>query len=159
MRMKINTTGTHELRTLLKALGPEAIKSSKFVLRQVAEETVPKIKAVTPVQPKDGGELKASVRAGRPTFRKRNGEVSVSIIAGGLLVDEKGFGAVPAIYAHVQEAGGWLTGRLAGRRVTHTVGKSPFMAQEALKAAQTIPDRLINRILAVRRLLGLGVRP
>ena len=158
MRMRLNVTGADDLRTYLHALGPQAVEVSKFVLGRVAEETVPKVQAVTPVQPTHGGELKASVRAGRPTYQKRTGIVTASIVAGGHLVDEKGFGRVASIYANVQEAGTWLTGRLAGIRIRHTVGKSPYMSQEVMKAAQTIPDRLIDAVLAVRRRIALGVK-
>ena len=124
------------------------------MLKQVADETVPKIKAITPVQPVEGGELRESVRAGRPTYQKRTGEVTASIIAGGMLVDEKGWGRVPSIYANVQEAGTWLTGRLAGIRIRHRVGRSPYMSQEVMKAAQTIPQRLLDSVMAKRQLLA-----
>lgn len=158
MRMRLDVTGSDQLRTYLRALGPEAVKVSKFVLGQVAKETVPKVQAVTPVQPTHGGELKASVRAGRPTYQKRTGIVTASIVAGGMLVDERGGGRVASVYANVQEAGTWLTGRLAGIRIRHSVGKSPYMSQEVMKAAATVHDRLIDAILAVRRRMALGVK-
>jgi hypothetical protein len=158
MRLRINVTGDEALKTYLRALGPEAVNSAKFVLKRVADETVPKVKAMTPVQPTDGGELKASVRAGRPTYQKRSGIVTASIVAGGMLVDEKGLGRVPSIYANVQEAGTWLTGRLAGIRIRHTIGSSPFMSQEVMKAAKTIPDRLMANIKARLNMLYMGMK-
>ena len=137
MRIRVNVDGEKRLLKYLSRLGPDAAVVGKDVLGKVVADLVPRIKAVTPVQPVDGGELRQSVRKS-VRINKRTGRVAASVIAGGRLTAEPG---KKNVYASVQEAG---EARIHGQlvRFSHTVGQSPFMEQEVFKAAAKVPDKL-----------------
>ena len=145
MRIRVNVDGEKELLKYLARLGPDAATVGKDVLGKVVTELVPRIKAITPVQPVQGGELQQSVRKS-VRINKRTGRVAASVIAGGRLTAEPG---KQNVYPAAQEKG---EARIHGRvvRFTHTVGQSPFMEHEVFRAAAKVPARL--RAAADRKL-------
>ncbi len=137
MRVRMKVDGEKELLKYLARLGPDAAVVGKDVLGKVVADLLPRIKALTPVQPQDGGQLRQSVRKS-VRVNKRTGRVAASVIAGGRLTAEPGKANV---YAGVQEKG---EARIHGKlvRFTHSVGQSPFMEQEVFRAATKVPGKL-----------------
>jgi len=138
MRMRLTVTGDKELMRHIRQLGPKAAEAGKDVLKAAVKEMVPKIKAQTPVSPKSGGELRQSIRAGQVRHSKKTGRITASVIAGGPKTEEPG---KKNVYATVQEVGQAV---IHGKMVhfSHSVGQSPYMAQEVFKVSAKIPGRL-----------------
>jgi len=138
MRMRLTVTGDKELMRHIRQLGPKAAEAGKDVLKAAVKEMVPKIKARTPVSPTDGGELRESIRAGQVRHSKKTGRITASVIAGGAKTEEPG---KKNVYAGVQEVG---QAAIHGKMVhfTHSVGQSPYMAQEVFRVAALITGRL-----------------
>lgn len=142
MRMRLTVSGDKELMRHIRQLGPKATAAGKDVLKAAVKELVPKIKAKTPVDPKSGGELRDSIRAGRVRHSKKTGRITASVIAGGPKTQEPG---KKNVYATVQEVGqAILHGKMV--KFSHSVGQSPYMAQEVFKVAAMVPGRLKARL-------------
>ena len=138
MRMRLTVTGDKELMRSLDQLGPKAVDVGKAVLLQAVDELVPRIKAVTPVDPDGGGQLRESIRRTKPRYQKRNGRITASVVAGGAKTQEPG---KKNIYANVQEVGqAFIHGKMV--HFSHSVGQSPYMAQEVFRVAALVPGRL-----------------
>jgi hypothetical protein len=136
MRARLDVTGDRELiRDLLK-LGEDGIAIGKEVLGDTTKRIAVKAKALCPVDPIDGGELRDSIRVTKPV-KTRAGLISAGVVAGGAalsrLVSERGH-KEPGSYAVIVHED--LT-------LHHTVGRAKFIEEPALQEAPTVPGAIL----------------
>lgn len=151
----MTVAGEPEFRRAVTQLGPEAIQATKDVLLEAADEAVTRIRPHVPVDPENGGQLKASLRRTRPRFSKRSRRVTASVVAGGAKLDDDP--ARANVYPWAQEKGEAIIHGKA-RRFTHTVGQSPYMAVEVFKIGAAIPEKLMAALNKRAQKLGWSLR-
>lgn len=122
---------------MLGALGRGGSEAAKRVLLRKADKIVAMAEPLTPVDPEDGGELRASVRRTRGTIR-RDGTVIVTVLAGGAAL--KADNGKPSIYPVIQHED--LT-------LHHTTGGPKFIERPVYQVAPEIPDELHAELAAV----------
>ena len=81
MKVRLNVTGDRELSAQLARMGPAGVTVAKRVLGRLAQRAAEAARPRTPVDQVDGGQLRASVRATRPT--RGPAGVSAGVAAGG----------------------------------------------------------------------------
>lgn len=131
MRVRVEVAGDREVRDSLRRLGAAGPEVSKRVLARVTERIVPQAKALSPVDDKQGGQLRDSIRTTRPTLTSR-GVVSAGVIAGGITVQ-----GVDVNYAEMQHED--LT-------LEHKVGQGKFLEIPFLREAEKVPEELLAEI-------------
>lgn len=135
MRVRVDVSGADDVIAQLKGMGPKGIDVAKRVLGNVTARIVPRAKAITPVEPEDGGDLRDSVRATKPT-RTRTGLVSAGVVAGGapLRRSLEREGHTMNVYAVVQHED--LT-------LQHTVGQAKFIERPFMAEIPKVPGELL----------------
>lgn len=127
----MTVAGDREVRDSLRKLGAAGPAVAKRVLARVTERIVPMAQALCPVDDKDGGQLRDSIRTTRPTLTGR-GVVSAGVVAGGETV-----GGVDVNYAEMQHEDPLLK---------HTVGQFKFVEIPFLREAPKVPEELMDEI-------------
>lgn len=139
MRVQVQVTGVEEVRESLRRVGEAGVPVAKRVLKAFTDRVVPRVKDATPVSPEDGGQLRDSVRATRPTVTKK-GVISAGVVAGGAplerLASEAGH-KDPGIYGVAQHED--MTKR-------HTVGGPKFVENPFMQEAPAVPDELLEEL-------------
>lgn len=132
MRVRIEVSGEQEILDRLQRLGQSGIDIGLRVLGEGAKEILAASQPLVPVDPEDGGDLKASGRTTKPT-RTRAGRISAGVVYGGAPL-RKTLGRRKAnVYAVVQHEDTTLK---------HTTGQAKFLEIPANKIAPKMPDRL-----------------
>jgi hypothetical protein len=129
MKVRVEASGDQAVLDDLRRLGPAGQAAAKAVLGAVTAALVPKVQAVTPVDPEDGGQLRASVRATRPTLTSR-GVVSAGIQAGGAPLKGVPGGDIYAVVQHEDVT------------LHHTQGGPKYVERPFFAAMPTVPDLL-----------------
>jgi hypothetical protein len=138
MRVVVKIEGVEDVIASLKRVGEAGEKAMLRVAGATTARVVPQAKAITPVEDADGGSLRDSVRATKPT-KTRAGRVSAGVVAGGAplrrLASERGR-ALPGQYGSIIHED--LTLRLSNGQ--HKFVEKPFFAEvpkvpDALEAA------------------------
>jgi hypothetical protein len=144
VRARLDVTGDREIIRDLLQLGADGITAGKEVLGETTKRIAVKAKAITPVDPIDGGELRESVRATKPQAAK-SGKITSSVVAGGpalaRLVSERGH-KEPGSYAIIVHESADLR---------HSVGQWKFIETPALQEAPSVPGALLEAIDKRRR--------
>lgn len=142
MKVRIDVSGASEMLKDLKRMGLAGQVAAKTVFGRFTGRVVPKAQGRTPVEPEDGGALRDSVRATKPTTT-RTGLVSAGVIAGGApLARALAKGHHKAnVYAVVQHED--LT-------LKHTVGGPKFIERPFLQEVERVPDELLAEMDRVR---------
>lgn len=136
MRVRVEVTGADEVRKSLAKLGRAGQEAARKVLGDEVRDMLPEIKANTPVDPEDGGQLRDSVRATKPTIT-RTGRVSAGVVAGGAPL-RKVLGKRKAnVYAVVQHEEMGLQ---------HTTGGPKFVERAFVRRAPKIPAKLLDAL-------------
>lgn len=138
MKVRIDVSGANEMLADLKRLGPAGVTAAKGVFGRFTARVVAKAKPQTPVDPEDGGALRDSVRATKPTST-RTGLVSAGVVAGGApLARHLAAGHHKAnVYAVVQHED--LTKH-------HTTGGPKFIERPFLQEIERVPDELLAEL-------------
>lgn len=142
MRTRVDVSGASELLKDLKRMGTAGQVAAKTVFGRFTTRVVAKARLLTPVEPEDGGALRASVRTTRPNVT-RAGMVSAGVVAGGTplrSVLAKGH-HTENVYAIVQHED--LT-------LKHTDGQAKYLERPFLQEVPGLPDELIEEMDQVR---------
>lgn len=142
MRVRFDVSGADEAIADLKRMGLAGQKAALKVFGAFTARVVAKAKPLTPVEPEDGGWLRDSVRAAKPTVT-RTGLVSATVVAGGAPLKAhlaKGHHS-ENVYAVVQHE---------DLSATHTVGGPKFIERPFLQELQKVPDDLMAEMDRVR---------
>jgi hypothetical protein len=129
VKVRIDASGEREVMEQLRLLGPAGMNAAKAVLAAVTAELVPRVKAITPVDPEDGGQLRDSVRTTRPTITNR-GVISAGVVAGGAPLKGQHGGNIYAVVQHED-----LT-------LQHESGGAKFVERPFMAAAPRVPGLL-----------------
>lgn len=132
----MDVSGADEALAELKRLGKAGQDATKQVFGAWTREVVAAAKPETPVDPEDGGELRASVRATKPTVT-RTGLVSASVVAGGAPLRKSLGGHKANVYAIVQHE------RLD---LKHSQGGPKFIERPFMRKLAQLPARLLEAI-------------
>ena len=136
-------TGDKDVMRELMALGAAGEETAKAVLGAAAGRIAARAKLLCPVDEIDGGQLRDSIRATKPT-RTKAGRISAGVVAGGpklaRLVSEKGHKEPGSYAAIVHEE---MTLRHPGG------GQAKFIEQPWLEEAPKIPDAMRAALDAV----------
>jgi hypothetical protein len=136
MRVRVEVTGSDEVRRSLARLGKAGQEAARKVLGAEVQAMLPEIRRDTPVDPEDGGQLRDSVRATKPTIT-RTGRVSAGVVAGGAPL-RKYLGTRKAnVYAVVQHED--MTAK-------HTTGGPKFVERTFMRRAPRIPAKLMDAL-------------
>ncbi len=133
MKVRVEASGIEQVKASIRALGPIGQQIAKRVIEEETLAMLVPIKADTPVEPEDGGQLRASVRISRPTVTKA-GRVSGGVVAGGSPLNKVLGKRKANVYAVVQHEDTTLK---------HNVGGSHFVAKTFLKRAMQFPQKLL----------------
>lgn len=122
----------------LKRMGLAGQTAARTVFGKFTARVVAKAKPLTPVDPEDGGALRDSVRATKPTAT-RTGLVSAGVVAGGApLAQHLAAGHHKAnVYAVVQHEDATLH---------HTTGGPKFVERPFLQEIERVPDELLTEM-------------
>jgi len=149
MRTRIEVSGSDGVAAALRRAGPAARQVALDVLGAACKQIVPIAQVLAPVEPGGrGGELRASIRAAKPTAT-RAGRVSAAVVAGGapLKGSLSSEGHAYNVYAAIQEKGEQRErGGGAMRQLRHTSGESHFLEKAATRVAPTVPGRLLQEL-------------
>ena len=119
----------------LGRMGKIGEEAAKRALGRICTRVVPKAKAITPVEPEDGGSLRDSIRVTKPT-RTSAGRISAGVVAGGAplrrLASERGR-ALPGQYGSIVHED--LT-------LKHTNGQAKFLEIPFFQEAPKAPEEL-----------------
>ena len=140
-KVRIDITGDKEVARHLAFAPEKAVPAAKKALLRFADSLVPKIRRDTPVDPADGGQLRRSVRRTRATFLRRRPSVTVSLVAGGKVLERM----IPAdenpIYAITQHE---------DTSIRHTTGRPKFIEihvfGEADRGRRELEDAVLRAI-------------
>lgn len=128
MRVRLDVAGGISLGEEMARFGAAVPRAAKKVLTEKAAEIVSRARPLAPVDDVDGGQLRDSIRATRPTQTK-DGSVVIAVVAGGAplqnLPSESGK-PLPGLYAVVQHE-------------THP-SKSKFLEAPTFQTAPSIPE-------------------
>lgn len=138
-RLTVDDRGVSEL---LGKLGRSGSEAAKVAMLRVADKMVDRAKALCPVDPEDGGELRASIRRTRGTISKKNGNVVVTVLVGGTPLKAALGARKYNIYAVLQHED--LTLR-------HSVGQAKFLEQPVFQYAPAIPGEILGELDKVMR--------
>lgn len=133
MRVKVDVVGGEQVLASMRRMGQAGTLVAKQVFADELPQWIPEMKANTPVEPEDGGQLRDSIRTSRPTVTKA-GRVSAGIVAGGAPL-KRVLGARKAnVYAVIQHE---------DESLKHSVGGSKFVEKTFFRRAPGIPDKLM----------------
>lgn len=124
--------------TTLRRLGQAGRDTTKAYFGVFTGRVVAKAKPLTPVEPEDGGQLRDSVRATKPTVTQA-GLVSAGVVAGGAplkasLSREHHNMNVYAVVQH-EDAG-----------LKHSVGGPKYIERPFLEEIERVPDELLEAL-------------
>jgi len=138
LRVRIQIDGDRELMNALQRMGKAGLPAAKKVLKAFTDRVVPQAKAITPVEPEDGGALRDSVRATRPTLTSR-GVLSVGVLAGGAPLA----GKVAATHHHYNV---YAVVQHEDLTLRHTDGESKFIEKPFVREAARVPGELLEAL-------------
>lgn len=138
-RVTVEDRGVSELLAKLGRAGSEA---AKVAMVRVADKVVTRAKALCPVDPEDGGQLRGSIRRTRGTISKKNGNVIVTMLVGGAPLKAVLEGRKYNIYAVLQHED--LT-------LKHSVGQAKFLEQPFFQFAPEAPSEIFGELDKVMR--------
>lgn len=133
MKVRVEVIGADALRAELRALGPLGKEAARAVFADELPRWLPEMRANTPVEPEDGGQLRDSIRTSRPTVTKA-GRVSAGIVAGGSPLRRVLGNRKANVYAVIQHEDGSLK---------HSVGGPKFVEKTFFRRAPGIPEKLM----------------
>jgi len=136
------TVDDRELSQLLGKLGRAGSEAAKAGMLKVADKIVARAKTLSPVDPEDGGDLRDSIRRTRGTISKKNGNVVVSVLAGGAALKGAIGGRKYNIYAVLQHED--LT-------LKHSVGQAKFLERPFFDLAPSAPSAIQDELAKVMR--------
>jgi len=143
-RVVADVTGDRELIRDLLRLGDKGLDMAKDILGEATRTIANRAKSLSPVDPIDGGQLRDSIRATKPT-RTRAGRISAGVLAGGAslarLVSERGH-KEPGSYALIVHEDPTLK---------HSQGQFKFIEQPFLEVAPKVPDMVLDALDKVTR--------
>lgn len=142
MKIRIDVSGANEMLSDLKRMGVAGQVAAKTVFGKFTARVLAKARPLTPVDPIDGGTLRASGRTTKPTAT-RTGLVSAGVVFGGAPLAQH-LAAThhkANVYAVVQHED--LTAK-------HAEGGPKFLERPFLQEVTAVPDELMNEIDRVR---------
>jgi hypothetical protein len=136
LRVRVEVTGIDDVIRSIQRMGIAGKNIAKAVLLEHCQEIVPLAQARTPVEPVDGGALRDSIRAIRPTITP-GGAIGCGVVAGGQpLAGKIAEGHHHAnVYAIVQHED--LT-------LKHTVGGPKYLEIPFFQKAPEFPEKLMR---------------
>jgi len=132
VKVSVRIEGEKEVLRSLSELGKAGQDAAKRAFGRVTARVVQKAKPLTPVEPEDGGQLRDSVRAAKPT-RTRSGLISAAVVAGGAPLKRVMEGRKANVYAVIQHED--LT-------LKHTTGQGKFLEIPFLREAPSAHQEL-----------------
>lgn len=143
MRVRIEVSGgLEEIQRALAEGGLRTAEKIKAVLSAKADQVISLAGPLVPVDPKNGGQLAATLRKTRPVYLK-TGVVSQGIVVGGKPLESfvAATGHHANIYAVLQE---YDVGEHAPYH--HSRGEAHFIERPVQAVAPSIPDELLAAI-------------
>lgn len=143
MRVRVEVIGADQLRADLKRLGPLGKVAARDVFAEELPRWLPEMKANTPVEPEDGGQLRDSIRVTKPTITKA-GRVSAGIVAGGAPLKKVMGNRKANVYAVIQHEDASLK---------HSVGGAKFVEKTFMRRVGAIPGLIqaaLDRVMKAR---------
>lgn len=135
MKVTVKIEGVEDVIASLKRVGEAGEKAMLRVAGACTARVVPQAQAITPVEEEDGGALRDSVRATKPT-KTSAGRVSAGVVAGGAplrrLASERGR-ALPGQYGSIVHED--LTLR-------HAHGEPKFVEKPFFREVPKVPGEL-----------------
>lgn len=144
MKVTVKIENAEEVERSIRELGDRGVAAAKRVLKEKTEGIAARARPLTPVDKVDGGQLRASVRATRPTMT-RGGVISAGVMAGGpplARLPEEAGKAFPGLYAIVVHE---------DMTLKHSDGQAKFLELPFFHEAPTVPGALMDELDQVAR--------
>jgi len=146
VKVTLQVQGSDEILASVRQGGKAAELAARRAINKILARVVPLARELAPVEERDGGALRRSIRRSSATVGRRRGEITGSVVAGGKPLGQ-------AIYAVPQEVGQARVG--PGHSLVtlhHTHGQSPFLlppfvketANAALEILEAVDEEMQN---------------